>query len=224
MKTIVFAGTKGGIMKTTLAYNVALMAAQKHQVFMADMDPQGSLKAILDRRNEMINPRLIHSIENLAQTARLLSQAGYDRPFMFVDTPGSLMHIITDALSAADLIVLPAQPSKLDLEAQEAIAARVERMGLRDRTMFVLTRTSVKAETEKALAYLRSGTIRSPYPILTIGDRVDYQRGVETGQAAWEVGKKAEIKKEIGALWQAIQAALKQPTVTETKTDEQRVH
>ena len=40
MKIIVFAATKGGTGKTTLAFNAGLEAARHGTVFLADMDPQ----------------------------------------------------------------------------------------------------------------------------------------------------------------------------------------
>lgn len=206
MKVVVFAASKGGVAKTTLCYNVALAAAEKSQVFLADLDPQGSLKDICQRRNELVNPRLITDVESVAKSVRLLTQAGYDREFMFVDTPGSLMPTITDALQAADLVVLPTQPSPLDLHAQDAVAARIDKMGLSDKTMFVLTRTSAAADTAKALEYLK---LRTRHPILRMAERVDYKRAAEKGQAAWEVGKKKEIRTEIGDIWAAMQKAIK---------------
>src|SRR5262249_41438725 len=105
MKVIVFASTKGGVAKTTLCYNAALAAAEKSNVFIADLDPQGSLQAIWQRRNEVVNPRVIADIESVARSVKLLTSAGLDRDYLFIDTPSSIMPIITDAIMAADLIV-----------------------------------------------------------------------------------------------------------------------
>ncbi len=222
MKVIVFAATKGGVGKTTLCYNVALAAAANHQVFLADLDPQKSLQDVWGRRDEMVNPRLITDIESVGKSVKLLTSAGYDREFMFVDTPGSMMPLITDAISAADLIVLPTQPSPLDLHAQDAVAARIEKMGLRDRMMFVLTRTSNKADIAKAKDYL---SMRTTLPILTIAERADYKRAAEKGQASWEVSKNKEAKAEIKKLWDAMKRGL---SISKAKTKgtghEQRLH
>ena len=152
-----------------------------------------------------MNPRLITDVESVGKSVRLLTSAGYDREFMFVDTPGSMMHKITEAIGAADLIVLPTQPSPLDLHAQDAVAARIDKMGLRDRTMCVLTRTSNKADIAKARHYLK---LRTPFPILTIAERADYKRSAEKGQAAWEIKKNKEAKDEIEKLWKAMKVAM----------------
>jgi chromosome partitioning protein len=216
MKVVVFAASKGGVAKTTLCYNTALIAAEKSQVFIADLDPQRSLSDIWQRRNEFVNPRLITDVESVAKSVKLLTQAGYDREFMFVDTPGSMMPVITDAIMAADLIVLPTQPSPLDLHAQDAVAARIDKMGLSEKVMFVLTRTSTKADTEKAKEYLR---LRTRFPILTMSERVDYKRAAEKGQAAWEVSRGKEIKTEISELWVEMQKAIKRTSTKLEKDD-----
>jgi chromosome partitioning protein len=225
MKVIVFAATKGGVSKTSLCYNVALMAAAKSQVFLADLDPQASLTHIWQRRDEFVNPRLITDVESVSKSVRLLTQAGYDREYMFVDTPGSLMPVITEALEAADLIVLPTQPSPLDLHAQDAVAARIEKLGLRDKTMVVLTRTSNKEDTANATEYMK---LRTPYPVLTMAERVDYKRAAEKGKAAWEFSKNKDAKAEIKRIWDQMQAALKgthHAKATEKEAvDDHRIH
>jgi chromosome partitioning protein len=222
MKVVVFAATKGGVAKTTLCYNVALAAAEKHQVFIVDLDPQGSLRDVSTKRNEMVNPRLINDVESVGKSVRLLTQAGYDREYMFVDTPGSMMPVITDALAAADLIVLPTQPSPLDLHAQDAVAARIEKMGLSDRMMFVLTRTSAKADTDKARDYLK---LRTRFPIHTMVERADYKRAAERGQAAWEMSGNKDARKEILKLWGEMQSAMHSSmSAKEGKSDGKRLH
>jgi chromosome partitioning protein len=139
---------------------------------------------------------------------------------MFVDTPGSIMPVINDALQAADLILLPTQPSHLDLHGQDAVAARIEKLGLEDRMMFVLTRTSNKPDIEKAKAYLKP---RTRHPILTIAERADYKRAAESGQAAWELSNNKDAKSEIAKLWDAMQMAIRSITTEkEGARDERR--
>jgi chromosome partitioning protein len=155
VKVIVFAKTKGGVAASTLCWNVA---AVKSQVFLVDRDPQLSLQKMWDARSELINPRHIADVENVARAAKRLSESGFDRDYMFVDTPGSIMPIITDALEAAYLIVVPTQPGQLDQWGQGAVVDRIDRLGLTRKLMSVLTRTqSGKGgadETDKAIRYL----------------------------------------------------------------------
>jgi chromosome partitioning protein len=204
MKVIVFAASKGGVSKTTLAYNLGIEAAKKHTVLLADMDPQESLKEMWHRRGELINPRLVSNISRLAESIRLLKEAGYDRQFMLVDTPGALIPIIRDAIGAADLVVLPTQPSPLDLFAQEAVADIVSEMGVADRTMYVLTRADKRSDiAKKSMSALKE---RTSLPVPVIGNRVDYAKAMTMGKAAAEINPDAA--KEIAELWESIRSVL----------------
>lgn len=224
MRTIVFAATKGGTGKTTLCFNVAIEASRRHQVLIADLDPQRSLKAMWEKRGEMINPRLVSNVQSLGQSIKLLSEAGYDREFMFVDAPGSLMPVIKDALAAADLVVLPVQPSAMDWIAQQAMADLVASMGMRDRTLIVINRAESKSDlVDRTRDFF---AMHTPFPMPIVKDRADYKRGVEVGKSGPEVSGNKDAAKEIRDLWAAILAALdsqKQP-IAKGDGNEQRIH
>jgi chromosome partitioning protein len=209
MKVIVFAKTKGGVAASTLCYNVALEAALKSQVFLIDRDPQQSLDKMWRARSELINPRMIENAHNVADAVNRFRDAGFDRDFAFVDTPGSIMPVITDALQAADLVVVPVQPSQLDFWGSDAVIARIERLGLTNKMMFVLTRvqsgSAGKKEADKARQHLQ----QSPHPIPIMQERIDYRKAAERGQAGWEVGGNKELKAEVEKIWAAMQVALK---------------
>jgi len=222
MKTIVFAATKGGVGKSTLCFNVAIEASKQHQVLMADLDPQKSLTTIFGRRAEMLNPRLVTKVTDLGESVKLLTEAGYGREFMFVDTPGSMVPLIRSALVAADLIVLPLQPSPLDWDAQEAVADLVDSLGLKDRMMVVINRTEGKSDLAKMAA--EHFALRTKFPILEIKHRVDYARGAAVGLAGFEVKQNKDAATECRKLWKAMQDALatiaKTSTVAKDKTDD----
>jgi chromosome partitioning protein len=224
MKIIVAAATKGGTGKTSLTYNLAIKAAEKHQVLIADLDPQKSLKRVWEKRGELINPRLVSNIQSLPQSIKLLTEAGYDREFMFVDTPGSLIQVIRDALSAADCIVLPIQPSPMDWVAQEAVADLVQEMGLADRAIFVVNKVT---ETKSGLVDQAKEffAMRTRYPIHVLKHRAEYARAVDKGKAGCELNKDAGA--EISKLWKLIQTVIAdQSKAKETKTHDEhrRVH
>ena len=50
-----------------------------------------------------------------------LKRNGLERDFLIVDTPGSFMTIIKDAVTAADCVIIPMQPSPIDILAQEDV-------------------------------------------------------------------------------------------------------
>jgi chromosome partitioning protein len=213
MKTIVIAKTKGGVGGSMLCYNLALYAATEGTpVCLIDRDPQETLTKMWAARSELITPVLIDDVESVARSVKVLTSAkNYDRQFLFVDTPGSMIPIIVDAISAADLIVVPVQPNAVDLWGQEALLDLIEKSNLTYRTLFVLTRTSSTKwgieEVEKAKKQLRKF---SPYPIPMMPERIDYRRAAEKGRAPWEINKdRRDIKAEIADIWDASLKAMK---------------
>lgn len=222
MKTIVFAATKGGTGKTSLAFNVAIEASKSHQVLIADLDPQRSLKGIWQKRGEMLNPRLVSNVSVLAQSIKLLAEAGYDREYMVVDTPGSMMAVIRDAIAAADLLVLPVQPSPMDWAAQEALCDLADEMGMRDRTLIVINRAEGRSDlVDRTREFFQ---MRTPFAMPVVKDRVEYKRGIEVGKAATEMTTNKDYQKEIRDLWQAIKAAIETKASRKEARDERRVH
>src|SRR5215475_9795120 len=159
MKTIVFAATKGGTGKTTLAFNAGIEAAQHGTVFLVDMDPQRSLTGLCEARDghqdgPEDNPLLLQDVQSIGGAAAQLSRAGYARDFLIADTPGSFMRVIEEAIIAADCIVLPVQASPLDVLAQEDVARLVQSEGKADRAFFVLNRCEPRAGLEDTIERL----------------------------------------------------------------------
>lgn len=200
LKVIVFAGTKGGVGKTTLAFSVAIEAAKLHPVLVADLDPQQSLAELFDRRRELINPLLVKNVETVSSAVRVLTETGYAREFLIVDTPGVHMSVIRDAIAMADCVVLPFQPSPLDLLAQEPAEDLIDRLGQHDRTLFVLNRCDDRAKlTRETTALLKA---KSRHPLVKVGHRTDFARAWLSARTGAELNKAAA--REIAELWKAI--------------------
>ena len=101
VKVIVFASTKGGTGKSTLCFNAGMHAAREHQVLFADLDPQGSLTELWQRRAELLNPQIVKHVNGVASAVRRLEDTGYSRDYLFIDTPGSHVPIIRDAVAVS---------------------------------------------------------------------------------------------------------------------------
>jgi chromosome partitioning protein len=201
MKTVVFAGTKGGSGRSTLAYNVALEAAKKHSVLIADVDPQRNLTDLWERRGEERNPRLAENVTSIMELITRLKRTKRTRDWLIVDCPGSLMSVLTDAVAVADVIVLPVQASPLDLTAQGAILDLIEKMGKTAHAIFALNRVDMRNDLgPQAMVWLIQ---HYTLPVVEIQHRAAYVRAAITGQAAGELDKHAA--REIGTLWKAIQ-------------------
>jgi chromosome partitioning protein len=198
MKTIVFAKMKGGTSATTLAFNLGIEAAKDGTVFLADMDPQRSLESFCHIRSGS-NPLLLSNVESVQRAVADLNRTGYARDFLIVDTPGSFVSIITDAIKAADCVVIPLQPSPVDLLAQEEVFELVAKLGKSDRALAVLSRVDGRTR-------LNGIVDRLPFPHVEIRNRVAYSRGLVAGKTGPEIDK--DCAPEIAALWALVRSIL----------------
>lgn len=209
MKTIVFAATKGGTGKSTLCFNLGIEAVKHGSVFFADMDPQRSLTGLCERRDKQPDllghqPMLLTEVEHVGNAVLHLERSQYARDFLIVDTPGSHMPIIRNAINSADCIVLPVQPSIMDILAQEDVAPLIDQLGKARQTLFVVNRVDGRASVDGTLERIAALFPNAP---VRIKQRQGYVKGAEVGKAAFEIGtstERAAAAKEMAALWKAI--------------------
>ena len=202
MKTIVFAASKGGVGKTTLAFNVAIEAAKHGSVLVADMDPQKSLETFTEICGGD-NPLLLKNVGSIPRAIADLKRTGYDRDFLIVDTPGSFMRIIKDAVSAADCIIVPMQPSPIDILAQEDVLLLIDQLGKKSCTLPVLSRVVGRTGIDDVLKRIMS---MFSNPHVTVKNRIVYARALIAGKAAPEIDD--ECSAEIKSLWEAVQRTM----------------
>lgn len=125
MPVIALVGNKGGAGKTTLSINVASALAEKGSTHLLDADPQLSSfqwHAIADGQAPF-------AIGNASESvAAAMHSVASDTDYVLIDCPPSIHSRQTgEALARADLVLIPVQPSPLDLWASVQIADEVER-------------------------------------------------------------------------------------------------
>lgn len=115
MKTVVVASSKGGVGKTTLATHLgAQWALSGRRTVLVDADPQGSSTRWCERRAELESAVLPVDGTRKAWRKRIPD----DTQRMVVDAPAGAMAASLEAfLELADAVVVPVQPSALDIEA-----------------------------------------------------------------------------------------------------------
>jgi len=115
MKTWLVACSKGGVGKTTLATHLAADAAVSglHTV-LVDADPQGSATRWCERR-----AGFAHAVLPVDGTRKSWQKKlPVDTQRVVIDSPAGAMAEQLDAfLDAADAVLVPIQPSALDIEA-----------------------------------------------------------------------------------------------------------
>ena len=115
MKTWLVACSKGGVGKTTIATHLAAEAAVAgHNVVLVDADPQGSATRWCQRRAGMASAVL--PIDGSRKSWHRHIPDGTQR--VIVDAPsGAMGKDLERFLDVADALIVPIQPSALDIEA-----------------------------------------------------------------------------------------------------------
>lgn len=195
---------KGGVGKTTLALHLAGAWAQRDQrVTVIDADPQGSALDWSQRRGHEGLPRLFSTIGLARDTLhREAPELARDADHVVIDGPPRVAGLMRSALLAADLVLIPVQPSPFDGWASaEMLAllreARIYRPQLAAR--FVLnrcaTRTIIARETAETLADHDPPMLSS-----AIGQRVIFADAAQSGRLATEIDRQSPAAREIVAL------------------------
>lgn len=116
MRTVLVAGSKGGVGKTTVATHLAARAAlDGHNTALVDLDPQRSSTRWAQRRLQMASAVL--AIDG-SRRRRWADHVPADTARVIIDAPaGAMADGLEAALEMADVLVTPIPPSALDIEA-----------------------------------------------------------------------------------------------------------
>jgi chromosome partitioning protein len=208
MRTIVLATQKGGSGKSTLAIGLGVAAMQAgHVVRMIDADRQGTL-ANWRRRRAAAAP-IVEAITGAGELERRLHV--FDRSgvtLTVIDSAGGLNPMTTAAIRCADLCLIPARPSLLDIEATAPTLSNIRAF---DRPFsFVLNQTPVRSQRidaaenlldDAATALDLSGLVAQPNIMM----RNEHQDALGRGLAVTEYAPTSRSAQEMRALWQWVE-------------------
>ncbi|MGF1628401.1 MAG: ParA family partition ATPase [Kiloniellaceae bacterium] len=202
---ITVAQQKGGAGKTTLAANLAIAYAEANKkVAVADIDPQRSLTMWHALRQELHGEDSGITVVPVGgwKLASELDRLRRDHDIVVIDSPP---HAETDARIAvrqAHLVVIPLQPSPMDVWATAPIleVAQKEKAPV----LLVLNRIPPRANltdemiAEIEVSFLRSGGARIAKS--RIGNRVAFAGAMLKGLGVSEYQPKGRAAQEIRAL------------------------
>jgi chromosome partitioning protein len=197
---ITIAQRKGGAGKTTLAAQLAVAWAQSGaRVALLDIDPQGSLAAWVELRRARLGTSAVgFAFAALPgwRAAPWIEEQARRADLIVIDNPPHTETEAQIAVRAAGLVIIPVQPSPLDLWATEATLQMVR--DERRRPLVVLTRVPPRSGlTDQIAAELaRSG---APVAATRIGNRIALVRAMMSGLGVVESEGASQAAAEITA-------------------------
>ena len=151
MPVIVFANPKGGSSKSTSCLVLAqTLASAGAKISVIDADRNAPL--VDWRTGKSQSPvQVIGEVEQ-GKIVRVIEAERSRQQFVFVDLEGSASQLMTRAVSRADLVIIPLQPSGLDARqaarAVDLIQVEEETLGRQVKFRVLVTRTGVAIPTK----------------------------------------------------------------------------
>ncbi|UMA67239.1 ParA family protein (plasmid) [Roseivivax marinus] len=154
MPVISFANSKGGSGKSTSALVIACEFAEAADVILIDADPRRPLAAWAQLSEP---PKRLHVISSGGERTIQdeIDEAAAKVPFVLVDLEGMASQLATFAMSASDLVIVPAQEQHQDAQAAVDTLGAVKRAGRAARrvipaaVLLTRTRAAVKSRTAR---------------------------------------------------------------------------
>lgn len=200
-KVIAVLNQKGGSGKTTISTNVASwLHSQGESTLLVDLDPQGSASDWADARE---GDELCPVVRMGKSISRDLPKIARDYDWVVIDGAPQVSELAASAVRAADVVLIPVQPSPYDIWAcsdlVELLKARQEVTDGHPRGAFVISRaiknTRLSGEVMQALEGYE-------LPIFANGttQKVDYANTAKWGGSVVDLEDEHKARFEIKML------------------------
>ncbi|WP_139686262.1 ParA family partition ATPase [Vibrio tasmaniensis] len=115
---------KGGAGKTTIALHLARALKEYGTVLLVDSDPQGSARDWAEQGGGNSFP--IVGVDRAGALKSTIKQLANGYEWIVIDGAAKLEEMAAHAVSSADLVIIPIQPSPLDLWACESLVSQIK--------------------------------------------------------------------------------------------------
>lgn len=204
-KVIAHMNEKGGAGKTTTVTNIASCLCHKYgkRVLIVDHDPQASSSKWAALLPEFEGPGLISVVVMRDTLARDLPGISYSYDFVLIDGQPTTDKVTAAAIKAADLVIVPVQPSQYDIWAAgptiNVIKQRQEIADGKPLARLLISRAIVGTVIERAA---REALEEYEIPILKsqTHQRVAYIETVGQGHSVMNLSPNDQARLEIEAI------------------------
>jgi chromosome partitioning protein len=207
MKTLAVLMQKGGSGKTTTAFNLAVAyALGGFSTVLLDLDPQASACRIADGRGDDGPIVQDCAAARLVQAIVAAADAGAD--MCILDTPPKAEHASLAAARAADLVIVPIQPTRLDLDALKETA---DILALAKTPAMVVINRAPPTPNSQVVSQTRGVVMEGfdlPVAATVMHNRIAYQHGMTMGQGVLEYEPGGSAAAEIKALMAEVSKAI----------------
>jgi chromosome partitioning protein len=200
MKIIALVCQKGGVGKTTIALHLATAFTQHdYGVIVLDLDPQASASEWKDYRTAEFPA--VQSIQPVRLKRVLAEARDIGADIVILDTAPHSESAAMEAAKQADLVLVPTQPSILDLRALDK-TANLLKMARVGNVFTVLNNVPAQAGDADSAAEAIPAEFGLTVAPVRLGTRLIYKRSLISGQTAQETEPNGKAAEEVKRLYE----------------------